>query len=486
MKLTTEYLIIVAKSASPATYNLCENVGDFKRLLAAEGKLKMVGDDKVATDAIVCGCHVVANEIKDAEEQRFFHVLVNFDGDEQWIESYSALLKHVKRAAHSIGHCETIWDDVAKFYSELSYPLVHHAESLMRKLITYFMLTIVGKDWIDTKSPSELRDALEKGRKNKERLGEKLHQVDFIVLKDVLFKAYPNKSIESLYALLRSKDAPNEISVAQLEDYRPRSNWDRYFSAVVACEGSHIDKAWAALYELRCEIAHNALIGRAQYDRIRQLVEDLSQHLEKAIDNIGQIHVPAEVRDQVAENIATNISAAIGVFIEGWKILEALIFEMASDIECSDRTVDQATTALLKEGVIDEVLSDAVIEMRIFRDSIVRGAGPQPSEQDIQSRALRLEQLNARLRGLLRVDVPAVGPKWKDVISTALARLGGTASLAEIYEDIRSTASRDLPENWKSCVRYTLQLNSSDTETFARGSGEDLFQRVGRGRWKLR
>jgi hypothetical protein len=62
--------------------------------------------------------------------------------------------------------------------------------------------------------------------------------------------------------------------------------------------------------------------------------------------------------------------------------------------------------------------------------------------------------------------------------------LGGEAYLADLYDYVRRTTSRELPETWQATVRFILQLHSSDTETF-RG-GHDLFEHLGRGYWGLR
>ena len=76
------------------------------------------------------------------------------------------------------------------------------------------------------------------------------------------------------------------------------------------------------------------------------------------------------------------------------------------------------------------------------------------------------------------------GRSWKDEIVSTLDALGGEAHLSEIYEHIESTTLRKLARTWKATIRYTLQIHSSDTESF-RG-GEDLFRRIGRGYWGLR
>ena len=73
---------------------------------------------------------------------------------------------------------------------------------------------------------------------------------------------------------------------------------------------------------------------------------------------------------------------------------------------------------------------------------------------------------------------------WKEEIVGALKVLGGKSHLSDIYDQIESTTLRELPKTWKATVRYTLQIHSSDTESYK--DGEDLFCRLDRGYWGLR
>ncbi|MEN2500987.1 MAG: hypothetical protein MHMPM18_005135, partial [Marteilia pararefringens] len=43
---------------------------------------------------------------------------------------------------------ETLQDDLSFYYSQQAYSLIHEIENYMRKFITFFMVAIVGKDWV--------------------------------------------------------------------------------------------------------------------------------------------------------------------------------------------------------------------------------------------------------------------------------------------------------------------------------------------------
>lgn len=73
--------------------------------------------------------------------------------------------------------------------------------------------------------------------------------------------------------------------------------------------------------------------------------------------------------------------------------------------------------------------------------------------------------------------------RWVDEIVNAFKALGGKAQLSELYDHIENTTSRDLPDTWQATVRYTIQLHSSDSDTYK--GGRDLFKRLSRGYWAL-
>jgi hypothetical protein len=76
--------------------------------------------------------------------------------------------------------------------------------------------------------------------------------------------------------------------------------------------------------------------------------------------------------------------------------------------------------------------------------------------------------------------------RWVDDIVTALKRLGGEASLDEIYRTtkaIRQAAGRSVTPQWQATIRRTLEDHSSDSANFR---AENLFRIANRGIWALR
>lgn len=72
---------------------------------------------------------------------------------------------------------------------------------------------------------------------------------------------------------------------------------------------------------------------------------------------------------------------------------------------------------------------------------------------------------------------------WAVDIVQALINLGGEAHRKEIIEEVKQIRMQPLPLRLEETVQRTIQSNSSDSKGF---KGNDLFQKMGDGFWKLR
>lgn len=475
MNLTTEYLIIVERASQEALYDLCTSRADFDRLLSVDPSLE-VGTSALRFEGRYEFPLQVRIRVVEAKEQRCFYLRLEFQGEEDGLEKYSNMLRAVRRViGRAGGHIETLWDDVSFHYCHRAYPLIHEVESLMRKLIAYFMLTTIGKEWIDESSPDDFKRALQASKRK--QYVDVLHQVDFVQLGGFLFGTYQTRAFSDLAPEIEEAGTGSEVDLQRLKECIPRSNWDRYFSQFVECTSEHLNKSWRELYELRCVVAHNALLNRQSYEQIRKLARDVAAHLQKAMDNLDQIHVPAKDREAVAEQAAVNINLRVGEFVALWRTLETETLRAAATAGAPVTPFQPMVEHLYTTGAIDDEVRDELVHVRRFRNELLHSADKMPSEAELSAWTSRLRNLLDALRRERR---------WKDEIVDALNAHGGEAKLADIYEYLEDNSSRIHPENWKAVVRYTLQLNSSDTQTFGLGGGEDIFRHAGKGRWALR
>ena len=477
MELTTEYLIIIERQGPEAFYRLCDSVERFNDLLQTDINIKVDGDCVKYKDEFVCSYRITAGKL-EGKDQRFFHIRLTFAGAEEEMDKYAELLKAIRTVIYESGsQPETLWDDLSLYYSNKSYPLIFKAENLMRKLITYFMLTNVGKEWVAEASPADFQTAVDLS-KRKEYVNV-LHKIDFIDLGDLLFKPYQTKDTLELYEKIDGAQNINDLNLNDLKDYKSRSNWERYFSKIVDCTNEYLKKRWTELYNLRCKVAHNAIITKADFYRIDQLVNDVSEYLEKAIDNLDKVHVPAEDKEHIAESVAGNISARYGDFIRSWKTLETILEKAGYDVDKSSPsatvdTIRQALQQLYDNEVIDEELMREGKELLKFRN-LIHDARVELDEKEIGNHILSLDAL---IRTLKR--------SWKDEVINALTALGGPAHVTDIYDYIQNNTTRKLPEKWRSSVRKTLQLYSAGSRAYKEGN-EDLFEHFEeKGYWGLK
>jgi hypothetical protein len=168
------------------------------------------------------------------------------------------------------------------------------------------MLITVGAEWVDQASPAEIKAIISKAKRKDLNA---LHNIDFKDLADFLLKPYSSVSGEELHKKI--KEATSYDDVAQIKKMEPESNWSRYFSSLVNCNDSFLQKRWMELYDLRCQIAHNALVSKSDFTRISELTAELKEKLTEAINKLPQVQVPSEEVALVSENAAASASALL-------------------------------------------------------------------------------------------------------------------------------------------------------------------------------
>ena len=166
MNLVVEYLIVVEKPSSPAFFHICQTEDAFNTFLQSN-RQDIEIDEAILTyrQHLSVAYHIAAGAVEN-KEQRFLHLTFTYAGNEDPLDEYTHLLKTVKTIIHNAGgQPETLWNDISFYYSKKAYPLIHQIENRMRKLIAYFMLTTIGKEWISFTSPSAVKEAIDKSKR---------------------------------------------------------------------------------------------------------------------------------------------------------------------------------------------------------------------------------------------------------------------------------------------------------------------------------
>lgn len=217
--ITVEYLIVTQIKG-----NFCNNAVTFNRLITTDADIQIVGD-KLSYKQLSVLYELQVGEVQE-EKQRFFHIRLRCDEINR-IPEFVSLLRAIRTMAHKTdGKLIVLWDDIALFYANQAYPIIHEIENLMRKLITKFMFTKFGMDWGNTAIPQELRSTVEQNRRKRSKMVSILHETDFIDLAKVLFDEYqiPTDGEKLLYFKLKEAETIEDIDLKDMQALIPRSN----------------------------------------------------------------------------------------------------------------------------------------------------------------------------------------------------------------------------------------------------------------------
>lgn len=365
--MKTELLVSISKKGLLGT-----NEEAFKHLIMASGRIKL------------------AKKYLEFENKKYVYSLgtynannvdvINYhfsfwtDEDKMEIESeatllYSKLQDYIECVLRQHSHhIEILWDDLSYECAQKAYPLIYTVENKMRFLITKFMLVNVGTKWEKENMPLQIKNSnsVKRNEKNSDKFGI-VYALDFIELSDVLFKEYSFKEN------IKELDGKDNIMSSDLEPYIPKSNWERYFSSLIANESDSIKSKWNKLYDFRCTIAHNRRIKYNEYLAIKAMFDDINPILSSAIDKLSSINMPEEDKEAIAENIASIKNEKIGRFIVEFRKLEEIVYVLDDKKTNNIRNLKMMGHHLQDEGLINK--DDYMLLNRIihFRIAIIHG-----------------------------------------------------------------------------------------------------------------
>lgn len=321
----------------------------------------------------------VQTDIISQGQQRYFHLKITSTSVEE-IDKFAELLKLVRTVLHKIGSSppECLWDDISLYYAQKAYPLIYEIENLMRKLITKFMLTTLGVQWTKGAIPDDVRQSV---RADAKRGADYLYEVDFIQLSNFLFTQYASLDVSQLFEKIGKAQNLTDLSLDEIKQFVPKSNWERYFSSVVDCESDYLKKRWKDLYDLRCKVAHNRFFNQADFQRLCSIVDEVKDKLQKALDNLDRVTIADNERETVAENMVGNLNASYGEFLLNWKQLMKLLQDIAfvcantdnelKELQRSHHSLVMVANYLKAKGILDAETNRQLREYNDFRNTIV-------------------------------------------------------------------------------------------------------------------
>jgi uncharacterized protein YutE (UPF0331/DUF86 family) len=379
--LKVEYLAIINSREG-----FCNSITSFNNLIQSYESIE-IKNRSINFQGIKFDYEVQLGEIQN-NTHMFFHVKLGCSKKED-NASFLSLLKSIRTILAKAGEkpVEVLWDDISSSLAATAYPIIHEIENMMRKLITKFMLTKIGLGWTKEAVPREVSESI-KTKKNISG-NNYLFETDFIQLSDFLFKPYSTANSTKLMEKVRSAVSAEDININELKELVPTSNWERYFQPIVNCKSEYLQTRWTKLYDLRCLVAHNNFIGQEDFDSILRISSEVKEKLIDALNKLDSIHISAEQKEEVAENIATTVNSTHAELISRWNSIQQLLIETAMTmldyVEAHNFIKSKTPTRLIIEklvehGAISSDLARELIKLQLSRDIIVHHVDAELSD----------------------------------------------------------------------------------------------------------
>ncbi|MFY7988870.1 MAG: hypothetical protein ACOVNP_08325 [Flavobacterium sp.] len=326
-----------------------------------------IKNNELIFDSLKFDYELITNEIID-KNQRLFKLKISTKKSSN-IETFLELLKIIRELTYKTeGKLSIIWDDISNYYSHLAYPEINKIENLLRKLITYFMISKFGFEWSDESTPIEVKNNI----KNKRDKNNYLHDTDFIQLADFLFKPYSNKSTEIMFRELKKRVNLEGLDIEYFNQFIPKSNWERYFNEFVDCEDGFLSKNWTRLYELRCLIAHNSFISKSEFEELNEIVEILKDKIEKAIISIDKIIIPKNEKSAVLESVVKVKNELLEKYFSVWNEIydEILNLYINKGFDKSEKSLKEIVEELVENNILSQEFYNELLPLGLIRNKL--------------------------------------------------------------------------------------------------------------------
>lgn len=361
-KLKVEYLISIIGNE-----NFCNSKNTFDNLIQSNSNIRINKNDIKYKNINIkyTNQYFYINE----ENRKVFHVILEFN-DMESIEIFEKFLREFREILLKVtDDIQVLFDEISTFYAIKAYPLINRIENIMRKLLTKFMVIKIGSGWDKNYAPTDIKKVI--NEKKAEYMYNYLHKTDFIQLSSFLFDKYQIISAENF---IRKLSNGQEIEKDTIQDFIPKSNWERYFNSIVNCEDEFLKKRWNKLYELRCQIAHNTKFDKNDYENVVRLIREVEPKLVEAINKLEQVEIQEDEKENLAENIISNINVLFAEYLMEFRNFEIIIRKYVElvGLNVSDRTsLREKIEGLYKNGYIKNDMKEKIMLINNFRNKMV-------------------------------------------------------------------------------------------------------------------
>ena len=374
--MKTEYLITFELNS-----RLCTDVKKFKALLSSHKDITFK-DNNLIFEKISFPTIIAEGVLPDSSI--YYDITIECNNKE-YIDIFSKLLREIRIICQNISRRNIIilHDGVGEEYCHQGYPIIFKTETLMRKLISKFMAINVGYDWKNSTTPKEVLESV----KIKSKVDETnfLQELDFIQLSNFLFKKYTNHDFND-FIKNSSNEMPNKtITIEEIKKYSPNNNWEKYFAHIVKCESDFLIKRWEKLYDYRCKIAHCRGMKKNDFLELKKISDEVIEKIEPALNSINDIYIDDQDKEELAENLTSEVNKNFSIFISQYHKLLYLIASIFEAVSSKDNIIQKPkknsindiithSDYLYNKNLITKEMLDNIINARKLRNTVLHTA----------------------------------------------------------------------------------------------------------------
>jgi Apea-like HEPN len=396
-----EYLL-----TSNVTDCICSSIEGFHNLLKTIEGLSISGN-RLTYNATQFNIDVQIGKLHNGEKIYFDVTLTSTD--DNGIDCFIDLNRKVKTVSTKVtsSPVQTLWDDISHYYASMSYPLINNIENLMRKLITKFMIVNIGLGWQEKAVPKEV----EQSNRIQQKSSDYLQDIDFIQLSNFLFKEYSGTNGKTIIDNIKSASKIDDLLLGDLKALVPKSNWDRHFSPIIACEADYLRIRWEKLYDLRCKVAHNKNFNKSDYEILLKLLGEVSPYIVAALDKLSEIEISEDDREEITEVAVATGEDNSAIFLAEWS--ELLNTVRDSLRETSDvgehinlhnqrNNIRYLMNQARDKGLITATMRGEIKDMIYIRNAILHSAGITIQEDQL---ANMIEKMRKSIQQIQKVSL---------------------------------------------------------------------------------
>ncbi len=295
------YMLVKAKD------DFCQNVQQLKNLLTSNCRITF-SEETLEIEKRKLSYRISVNEVEASNETVFrIEVTAKQPKDEDKVTALEKFDELMNRVAQKIAdlNINTVWDNISLYYGKKLYPEISEVEALLREIIYLFMINNVGSEWFNTRTSNRFKAELNKiAQKNNYTECPKIDSLiyaDFITLGTFFFEKYALKTESvQLFEKLKNKENYTEENMAKIiEQFEPKSNWDRYFSDKISVD--NLIEKWNKLYNYRNRVAHTKKLTKFDYTDAKKIIDELRAKFSECLAHMDEVEMTEEQSDAVEE-----------------------------------------------------------------------------------------------------------------------------------------------------------------------------------------